>query len=111
MTQKFNIEVYEDAQGKAPFSDWLLKLKDKLVKAKLHARIDRASLGNFGDWKGIKGTNGIHELREHHGAGYRIYYTIKGKKVVLLLAGSTKRGQNKAIAKAKEYLADYERRK
>lgn len=111
MTQIYDIEVYEDAQGKAPFSDWLLKLKDNLVKAKLHARIDRASLGNFGDWKSIKGTNGIHEMREHYGAGYRIYYIIIGKKVVLLLAGSTKRDQNKAIAKAKEYLADYERRK
>jgi len=111
MTQKFDIEVYEDDRGKAPFSDWILKLKDKLAQAKLHSRVDRASLGNFGDWKDIKGAKGIYEMREHYGPGYRIFYTITGKTVVLLLAGSTKRDQNKAIVKAKKYLAEYERRK
>ena len=109
MKQMYDIEVYEDAKGKAPFEDWLLKLKDKIAKVKIHARIDRASLGNFGDWKEIKGAKGIFEMREHYGQGYRLFYTIRGKKIVLLLAGSTKKDQNRTIAKAKEYLAEYER--
>ncbi len=46
-------------------------------------------------------------MREHYGPGYRIFYAVVGKKVVLLLVGSTKKDQKKIIAKAKEYLTDY----
>ncbi len=49
-------------------------------------------------------------MREHYGGGYRIYYAVKDKTMVLLLAGSIKKDQTKAIAKAKDYLADFERR-
>ena len=49
-------------------------------------------------------------MRDHYGQGYRIYYSIEGQKIILLLAGSTKKEQTKTIAKAKEYLADYKRR-
>ncbi|MFQ5686596.1 MAG: hypothetical protein ACE5GV_08045 [Candidatus Scalindua sp.] len=49
-------------------------------------------------------------MREHYGPGYRIFFTVVGKKVVLLLAGSTKKDQKKVIAKAREYMADYEER-
>jgi putative component of toxin-antitoxin plasmid stabilization module len=48
-------------------------------------------------------------MREHY--GYRIFYSIIENKIVLLLAGSIKRDQKKAIETAKKYLADYERRK
>lgn len=46
-------------------------------------------------------------MREHDGPGYRVYYSVEGQAVVLLLAGSTKKDQNKAIAQAKDRLADY----
>ena len=49
-------------------------------------------------------------MREHYGGGYRLYYSVKEKTVVLLLVGSTKKDQTKAIAKAKDYLVDFERR-
>ncbi len=93
--------------GKAPFGEWLLKLKDEMAQAKIRARIRRASFGNFGDWKDIKGANRILEMREHYSPGHRIFYSVVGKKLVLLLAGSTKKYQKKTIVKAKEYLADY----
>jgi putative addiction module killer protein len=67
-------------------------------------------LGNLGGAKPLTGAKGIYELREHYKQGFRVFYAKVGKKVVLLLAGSTKSDQNKTIAKAKEYLADYERR-
>ena len=51
-------------------------------------------------------------MREHYGPGYRIFYTLVGKKLIVLLAGSSKKDQKKVIAEAKKYLADYaERRK
>ncbi|MDR4503732.1 MAG: type II toxin-antitoxin system RelE/ParE family toxin [Candidatus Scalindua sp.] len=66
-----------------------------MAQAKILARIRRASFGNFGDWKKIKGTKGIFEMREHYRQGYRILYTVVKKKLVLLLAGSTKKDQKK----------------
>ncbi len=108
--KQFEIESYITKKGKAPFLRWLERLKDNTAKTKLYARIDRASYGNFGDWKTLKNAKGVHEMREHYGQGYRIYYSIVGQNIILLLAGSTKKDQSKAIAKAKEYLADYKRR-
>lgn len=105
--RKYDIEEYLTKKGTSPFGNWLEGLKDTIGKAKLTARIDRASFGNFGDWKEIKGAKNIFEMRERHGPGYRIYYTIIGGKIILLLAGSSKKDQKKAIAKAKEYLEDY----
>ncbi len=103
----YDIEEYETITGRTPFGEWLLNLKDEMAQAKIRARIRRASFGNFGDWKDIKGARGIFEMREHYDPGYRIFYSVVGKKLVLLLAGSTKKDQKKTIAKAKEYLADY----
>jgi putative addiction module killer protein len=77
---------------------------------RLLARLDRASLGHLGDWKALRGTEGIAELRDPYGPGYRVYFSRVGQRIILLLAGSTKRDQKKAIASAKAYLADYRRR-
>lgn len=101
------IEEYATQSGSTPFGRWLLGLKDKCAQAKIRARITRASYGNFGDWKKITGAPGLCEMREHDGPGYRVYYSVEGQAVVLLLAGSTKKDQNKAIAQAKDRLADY----
>jgi len=87
-----------------PFRDWLLRLKDVVARAKLTARIDRAA-------KAIKNAPGVFEMRVHCGPGYRIFYAMIGQKVILLLAGSAKRDQRKAIALAKQRLADYMERK
>lgn len=103
----YEVEEYVTKEGKVPFAEWLLHLKDTTGQGKLLARIRRASFGNFGDWKEIKGAKGLYEMREHYGPGYRIFYTLVGKKLILLLAGSSKKDQKKAIAQAKKYLADY----
>jgi putative addiction module killer protein len=80
------------------------------LKEKSQCRLRRASFGNFGDCKGLKGAKGLWEMREHYGGGYRLYYCMREHTMVLLLAGSTKKDQSKAITKAKDYLEDYERR-
>lgn len=95
--------------GDTPFSDWLEGLKDQKAQRKITQRIRRASLGNFGDFKSIKGVKRLFEMREHYGTGYRVFYSIIQNKIILLLAGSIKRDQTKAIKQAAEYLADYER--
>lgn len=108
--QKYRIEVYVTEEGSEPFSQWLASLRDKTVKTRLYARLKRVEYGNFGDCKRIKGTPGLYELREHYGSGFRVFYSIVGDRAVLLLAGSTKKDQDKTIARARQYLEDYHRR-
>jgi putative addiction module killer protein len=43
--------------------------------------------------------------------GYRIYYSvIKGKMILLFIAGGQKKTQNSDVDKAIRYLADYKNR-
>jgi len=106
---RFEIVVYQTAEGIAPFEGWLLKLRDRLVKVHVLRRIQRAVLGNFGDHRGLG--DGLSELRINHGPGYRVYFTQDGNSIVLLLCAGDKRTQTADIQRAREYRADYERRK
>jgi len=110
MDPAYEVHAYTTERGVSPFNRWLEGLKDKRAKAKVLARITRASFGNFGDWKKIAGRTGLREMRDHYGPGYRIYYSIEGQRIILLLAGSNKKDQKKAIAQASERLADYRTR-
>ena len=104
------IEEYLTKSGDSPFGTWLRSLKDKRAQARILARLDRVRLGNFGDWKTLSGTAGLAELRDPYGPGYRIYFSIFENRLVLLLAGSTKRDQRRTIRQAEHYLDDYRKR-
>ena len=82
------------------FDNWLLKLRDRRAKAKIIIRLQRVQEGNFGDHKSVGG--GVSELRITEGAGYRLYYTIQGDVIVIMLAGGDKSTQQKDIKKAKQ---------
>ncbi|MGA2966213.1 MAG: type II toxin-antitoxin system RelE/ParE family toxin [Terriglobales bacterium] len=101
------IEVrrYLTNAGRDVFGEWLAGLKDTRTRAKIAARIDRLSAGNFGDCKSLRG--GLFELRIHWGPGYRVYYAFDGRTCVLLLCGGDKRKQSSNIKRAQEYLKDY----
>jgi len=107
----YEIEVYRTADDVAPFEIWIDGLRDQKVKTRLAARLFRVQSGNLGDWKEIAGTKGLFEIREHFGPGYRLFFSIVDRKIVLLLAGSTKQDQDRVISRAREYLADYRQRK
>ena len=107
---RYLIEEYQDQRGNRPFGWWLQRLKDKRTQARILARLDRVALGNLGDWKALAGTEGVNELRENHGPGYRVYFAFIEGRIVLLLAGSTKQDQSRAIKKAAAALADYRER-
>jgi len=68
--------------------------------SKVLARINQIRGGNFGDHKSV--SNGVSELRIHYGPGYRIYYTVRGKMIVILLCAGDKSSQSKDIKKAQE---------
>jgi len=76
---------YLTASGRDVFGEWLSEQRDVRTRAKIVARIDRFSAGNFGDCKALRG--GLFELRIDWGPGYRVYYALAGKACVLLLCG------------------------
>ena len=80
------------------FDEWLSNLKDPKVKGRLVARLRKVQLGNLGDVKPVG--EGVFEMREHFGPGWRIYYTQRGKEIIILLGGGQKSTQNTDIAKA-----------
>lgn len=73
--------------------------KDRSTQTRILARIFRMSEGNFGDAKPVG--EGVSELRIDFGPGYRVYYTIKGKEVVVVLCGGDKKSQVADIKEAK----------
>ena len=86
------------------FAKWLLSIKDLRAQLAVARRIERACAGNFGDIKSVG--EGVSEMRIDMGAGYRVYFTIRQRKLVFLLAGGNKSTQSSdirvAIALAKE---------
>ncbi|QMW22702.1 type II toxin-antitoxin system RelE/ParE family toxin [Sandaracinobacteroides saxicola] len=86
------------------FIDWLTGLKDVQGRARIAKRLDRLVDGNFGDAKSVGG--GVSELRFTFGPGYRVYFTVRGQVVVILLCGGDKQSQvrdiDRAILMAKE---------
>ena len=108
--KRYDVEVYETETGDAPFQEWLDGIKNAETKTQIVARIRRAALGNFGDWKALTDAAGIYEMRIHSGQGFRIFYAVVGRTIILLLAGSTKKEQDRTIARARSYFEDYKRR-
>lgn len=81
------------------FTRWLEALPDPSVRGVVLARIKRLSMGLAGDVAPIG--EGISELRIHVGAGWRVYFVQRGKEVIVLLAGGSKRTQTTDIKRAK----------
>ena len=88
------------------FDSWLRGLRNRDAKAKVEVRIGRLSLGNPGQFRVLK--YGINELKIDYGPGYRVYYTFKGKTLILLLCGGDKSTQSKDIRLATEIAASWE---
>lgn len=88
------------------FDVWLRDLRDIRARARIEARILRLSRGNPGDVKPVG--SGVSEMRIDYGPGYRVYFTRRGRFVVLLLCGGDKRSQDADIKRAIEIAKDWE---
>lgn len=80
------------------FLAWLDGLRDFRAQARIAARIRQAEAGNLGDWKPVEG--GVSEMRIDYGPGYRLYFTRRGRVLVLLLIGGDKSSQKRDIRRA-----------
>lgn len=99
------VRHYVTSDGSDPFQDWLDGLRDLRARVAILRRIDRVAAGNLGDRKHLR--DGVWELRIDFEPGYRIYYALTGKVVVLLLCAGSKRTQNQDIARAAQYWFDF----
>ncbi len=107
MIVKKQIEFYIDENGRCPFNEWFISLKDKKTMAVIANRLDRVKLGNLGHYRSIG--NGSIELKINYGSGFRIYAGLKGSALIILLCAGDKSTQSKDIKKAHEYWADFRR--
>jgi putative addiction module killer protein len=101
--------LFQLADGRVPFIDWLHGLRDRQAVQRIQVRIDRLSLGNIGDARAVGA--GVHELKVNYGPGYRVYFGIVDTKIVLLLCGGDKSSQSKDVLTAKEYWNAYKEAK
>ena len=83
-------------------------LRDTQTKARILSRLDRLETGNLGDIKLLR--EGVSEIRIDCGPGYRVYFGMASKTVVLLLSGGDKRKQDADIRRAIKYWQDFKRR-
>jgi putative addiction module killer protein len=85
-------------QRSSEFDAWLDRLADLRARARIVARVRRATLGNFGDTKPVG--EGVSEMRIDVGPGYRIYFVRRGIEVYVLLVGGDKSTQKRDIEQA-----------
>ena len=88
-------EYIED--GRSPFGAWFDDL-DPVTAARVDRYIRRLEAGNFGQAKPLR--EGVFELRLDFGPGYRVYYGLSDRTLVILLGGGDKRRQSADIAAA-----------
>ena len=73
------------------FAQWLNGLRDIRARARIQVRVERLATGNAGDVRPVG--EGVSEMRIDYGPAYRVYFTKRGREVVVLLAGGDKRTQ------------------
>ena len=80
------------------YRDWIDALKDRAGRARILVRVERLIHGNPGSHRDL--TDGVSELKIDVGPGYRVYYSQRGARLLLLLAGGDKATQPRDIATA-----------
>ena len=80
-----------------------------MAAVKVTTTITRMSLGNLSNAKGVG--EGVLEYRIDYGPGYRIYFGRDGDRLIILVAGRTKKRQHVDIQTAQARWAEYKRRK
>jgi putative addiction module killer protein len=80
------------------FNEWLSSIRDGMTQRRLVKRLRKVTLGNLGDVTPVG--DGVFEIREHFGPGWRMYYIQRGSMLIVMLGGGDKSTQTADIAKA-----------
>lgn len=83
------------------FDRWFNGLKDVTTKMRLVTRLKKVSRGNLGNLGDVQSVGeGVSEMREHFGKGWRMYFVQRGSVLVVMLGGGDKSTQARDIVKA-----------
>jgi len=77
------------------YAEWIDTLKDQAGRARILVRVERLIGGNPGQHRNL--TDGVSELKIDFGPGYRVYYSQRGTRLLLLLVGGDKSNQSKDV--------------
>jgi putative addiction module killer protein len=77
------------------YLQWINGLRDVVGRARIQMRVDRLVHGNPGQHRVL--SSGISELKIDIGPGYRVYFTVRGGILIVLLAGGEKSSRSKDI--------------
>lgn len=99
---------YQDEQGRSPFGRWFARLNVQAA-ARVARALYRLAEGYFSNVKAVG--QGVSEYKLDFGPGYRIYFGQDGDKLVVLLAGGTKKRQHLDVKNAQARWRDYRRKK
>lgn len=87
------------------YVQWFDSLRDRQVRARIDVRVFRLANGNPGQHRSL--TDGVVEMKIDYGPGYRVYFTRRGAKLVLLLAGGDKTTQQQDIEAAIRFAKEF----
>lgn len=88
------------------YSKWLRKIRDYNARAAILKRMVRIGNGNLGDYKSVGSS--VFEFRIDYGPGYRVYFSMNGREIILLLIGGDKSTQRADIRMAQTLRNEYE---
>ena len=103
-----DLKEYIDGKGQNHYRNWIVDL-DPSIRARVIKTVLRMGDGNLSGAK--PEGEGISALRIDFGPGYRVYFGQDGAALVILLAGGTKRRQDKDIQLARALWVEYKKRK
>ncbi len=99
---------YLDPRGRRPYAAWFNGLNAQAA-VKVAVAVTRLGQGNLSTVKGVGA--GVYECRVNFGPGFRVYFGKDGERLVILLGGGSKKGQQEDINDATDRWQDYKKRK
>jgi len=88
------------------FDRWLDGLRDRQTRLRLLRRLEKAQRGLLGDIASVG--DGVFEMREFFGPGWRMYYIQQDTLLIVMLGGGDKSSQAADIVAAKALVASLE---
>ena len=80
------------------FDRWLRGIRDGMTRIRLAKRLDKAQRGLLGDVAPVG--EGVMEMREFFGPGWRMYYVEQNGMLIVMLGGGDKSTQSDDISRA-----------
>ena len=88
------------------FQNWLAGIRDLKTRIRLAKRLVKVRNGILGDVELVG--DGVSEMREHFGPGWRMYFVKHGKVIIVMLGGGDKSSQVAEIKAVKKILKTLE---